>query len=210
MVPSSRHAARSRESLRPPAGSAPGLSSGAGRLISVVRPLRSWQMRRSMLACMAIIARTASAESGSQKAEPEVLVPVVIRCEDYTGGGLPGCRVELESADQQLVSTTGATGASRLAVPPNSVWRLKIELDGFLPSRPDEIFIGTEAVELRQELAFDTSKEIIIACPIPFWELDPFSRTVERWNVEELPRRRSLDDFLNLVPGVNAKSGARK
>ena len=38
MLPSSRHAARSREARRRPAGGAPGLPSGAGRLISVVRP----------------------------------------------------------------------------------------------------------------------------------------------------------------------------
>ena len=37
MVPTSRHAARSREARLRPAGAAPGLSSGAGRLISVVR-----------------------------------------------------------------------------------------------------------------------------------------------------------------------------
>ena len=38
VLPNSRHAARSREARRPPAGGAPGPSSGAGRLISVVRP----------------------------------------------------------------------------------------------------------------------------------------------------------------------------
>ena len=38
MVPSSRHAARSREARPRPAGGAPGLYSGAGRLISVVGP----------------------------------------------------------------------------------------------------------------------------------------------------------------------------
>ena len=42
MVPTSRHAARSREARPLPAGAAPGLSSGAGRLISVVsRPGRT-------------------------------------------------------------------------------------------------------------------------------------------------------------------------
>ena len=37
MLPSPRHAARSRVARRRPAGGAPGLPSGAGRLISVVR-----------------------------------------------------------------------------------------------------------------------------------------------------------------------------
>ena len=49
MPPTPRHAARSREAHRLPAGGAPGLSSGAGRLISVVRRRESTSSRKERM-----------------------------------------------------------------------------------------------------------------------------------------------------------------
>ena len=55
MRPSSRHAARSRRARHRPAGGAPGLSSSAGRLISVVRPLKGIPLSGKKLLVAALL-----------------------------------------------------------------------------------------------------------------------------------------------------------
>jgi len=138
---------------------------------------------------------------GQTGASGQLIVTVV----DPGGGILPGVEVSALHNDLSFRTTTGATGRAVLNIPA-ATYNVQVKLGGFVTVRRQsvEVSAGRDSA-IQVTLKLDTSKPAmtIIACPIPFFELDPQTTVVGRVRLNGLPIRRNLASIASLAPAVS-------
>lgn len=164
-------------------------------------------MKRAIaLAGLALLVASSAALGQAQRGN----ITVAVTSAD-DGSVLPGATVEARS-DQTLttrVGTTGVDGDAQLtALDPAANYVVTVTLQGFAPARFEDVLVRAgQSTPLQVELQLEEfTEELVITGESPV--VDTTSATagqeITLQLTESLPTARSYQDYLQLVPGVQA------
>ncbi len=129
---------------------------------------------------------------------------------DAQGSALPGVRVTLTGdalQRRELTATSTSDGAYRLFPIPAGTYTVDALVDGFAPSRREDVVVGVNAsltIDWVMQLTAVT-ETVLVTGDAPLIELtrtETASRIPEE-AIENLPLNgRNVEDLVNLVPGV--------
>lgn len=164
-------------------------------------------MKRAIaLAGLALLVASSAALGQAQRGN----ITVAVTSAD-DGSVVPGATVEAQS-DQTLtsrVTTTGVDGEAQLtALDPAANYVVTVTLQGFAPARFEDVLVRAgQSTPLQVELQLEEfTEELVITGESPV--VDTSSATagqeITLQLTESLPTARTYQDYLQLVPGVQA------
>ncbi|MCH9650238.1 MAG: carboxypeptidase regulatory-like domain-containing protein [Deltaproteobacteria bacterium] len=166
-------------------------------------------MRKSLaLTILALMLVPAMAYGQAQKGS----ISVTVQAED--GSRLPGVSVEAGS-DETLTKRSAITGedgvALLAAMDPASNYTVTTSLDGFNGSRNENVLVKAgQTTPIRVNLSLATvTEEVIVTAESPVVDVTSAvtGQEITLQLTEALPTARSYQDYLQLVPGVQATIG---
>jgi len=136
-------------------------------------------------------------------------ISVTVEAED--GSRLPGVTVQA-NADDTLTSRTAVTSAEGVAVlnamDPSRAYTVTTALDGFNGSRNENVLVRAgQTTDIRVSLSLATvTEEVIVTAESPVVDVTSAvaGQEITLELTEALPTGRSYQDYLQLVPGVQA------
>jgi hypothetical protein len=136
---------------------------------------------------------------------------ITVSVTDDSGAGIPGATVEA-SSDQALRSATAVTGADGAAtlsgLDPASNYVVTTTMDGFNGARNENVLVRSgQTTGIRVTLTLATvTEEVLVTAESPVVDITSAQtgQEITLDLVESLPTARTYQDYLQLVPGVQA------
>ncbi len=158
-----------------------------------------------VFACLALLAVGGTAFGQGTKGSITVIVT------DSDGAGIPGATVEA-SSDQTLSGRTAVTGNDGTVIlqglDPASNYVVTTTMDGFNGARNENVLVRSgQNTPIRASLSLATvTEEVLVTAESPVVDITSAQtgQEITLDLVESLPTARTYQDYLQLVPGVQA------